>query len=50
MNKETLLCILRFVVDEGNLKFERVHKQFENAHNNLGALEKHVYKPHENVI
>ncbi len=42
MNKETLLCILAFVVDEGNLKFERVHKQFENAHNNLGAFEKHV--------
>jgi hypothetical protein len=51
MNKGTLVVHLRFVIDEGNSKFERVHKQTTNVHNNLGALEEHVVcKRQKNVI
>ncbi len=43
---------LRFAINEGNLKFERVYKQVVNAHNNLWVLEEHIVvcRQHENVI
>jgi hypothetical protein len=40
--QRNIVVYLRSIVDEGNSKFERVHKQATNAHNNLGALEEHI--------
>ncbi len=49
--QRNIVVYLKFAVDEGNSKFERVHKQAIDAHSNLGALEKRaICRQHENVI
>lgn len=49
--QRNIVVYMKFVVDEGNSKFERVHKQVVDVHNNFGALEEHVVcKRRENVI
>jgi hypothetical protein len=49
--QRNIVVYLRSTIDEGNLEFERVHKQATDVHNNLGALKEHVvYRRHDNAI
>ncbi len=44
MNEQrNIVVYLKSTIDEGNSKFERVHKQVVNAHSNPGALENMLF-------
>jgi hypothetical protein len=36
--QRSIIGYYKYIVDDGNSKFEKIHKEAANAHNNLSAL------------